>query len=118
MCLPAPPASVSPVIRPTHVEETHEEPARLWQLVLLDDNDHSYDYVIEMLGAVFGYAPAKAFALARIVDTEGRVVLMTGDRDACEAKQAQVHAYGADPRIPACRGSMSALVEEAGAPGA
>jgi ATP-dependent Clp protease adaptor protein ClpS len=69
-----------------------------------------------MLGAVFGYAPEKAFALARIVDTEGRVTLMTSTRAACEAKQSQVHAYGADPRIPASKGSMSAIVEEADAP--
>ena len=80
--------------------------------MLIDDNDHTYEYVIEMLASVFGYAKEKSFALARIVDTEGRVTLMTGDRDTCEAKQAQVHAYGADPRIPRCKGSMSAVLEQ------
>lgn len=110
------PAAVLPA---THTEvsvgvEPVLEP--LWRLVLLDDDDHTYDYVIEMLGAVFGYAVEKAFALARIVDTHGRVTLMTAARGECEAKQQQVHAYGADPRIPASKGSMTAILEPAETP--
>lgn len=103
--------TTTPTVRPDLVEEIEEQPATLWRLVLLDDNDHSYEYVIEMLGRLFGYGVEKAFALARIVDTEGRVTLMTAAREQCELKQSQVHAYGADPRIPHCQGSMTALVE-------
>jgi len=110
----------TPVVFPTRVEESDldpdVEPARLWRLVLIDDDDHTYEYVIQMLGTVFGYGHEKAFALARIVDTDGRVTLMTGEHDACEAKQSQVHAYGADPRIPHCHGSMTAILEEADMP--
>ena len=94
------------------VEEPVQQTQRPWRLVLMDDDDHTYEYVIEMLAHVFSYAKEKSFALARIVDTEGRVTVMTGDRDTCEAKQDEVHAYGADPRIPRCQGSMSAVVEE------
>jgi ATP-dependent Clp protease adaptor protein ClpS len=114
---PVPPRAVSPTVRPTVrpdvtvEDETHVVPEPLWRLVLLDDDDHSYAYVIEMLGAIFGYGVEKAFALARIVDTQGRVTLMTADREACEAKQSQVHAYGADPRIAGSKGSMSAIIE-------
>ncbi len=113
----AAPRAVSPTVRPTVrpdvtvEDETQVVPEPLWRLVLLDDDDHSYDYVIEMLGAIFGYGVEKAFALARIVDTQGRVTLMTADREACEAKQSQVHAYGADPRIAGSKGSMSAIIE-------
>jgi ATP-dependent Clp protease adaptor protein ClpS len=114
---PVPPRAVSPTVRPTVrpdvtvEDEIHVVPEPLWRLVLLDDDDHSYAYVIEMLGAIFGYWVEKAFALARIVDTQGRVTLMTADREACEAKQSQVHAYGADPRIAGSKGSMSAIIE-------
>lgn len=101
---------------PTQVEEPEQETARLWRLVLIDDDDHSYEYVIEMLGMIFSYGREKSFALARIVDTDGRVTLMTGEHDACMAKQSQVHAYGADPRIPHCKGSMTAIVEGADTP--
>ncbi len=116
------PRGVSPTVRPTVrpdviiEDETAVVPEPLWRLVLLDDNDHSYDYVIEMLGAVFGYGVEKAFALARIVDTQGRVTLMTAEHDACMAKQSQIHAYGADPRIAGSKGSMSAIVERADTP--
>ncbi len=90
----------APVVFPARIEEPEQQAARLWRLVLIDDDDHSYEYVIEMLGAVFGYGREKSFALARIVDTQGRVTLMTGEKDACEAKQGQVHAYGAEPPHP------------------
>jgi len=106
----------TPVVFPARVEEPESDTERLWRLVLIDDDDHSYEYVIEMLGAVFGYGREKSFALARIVDTQGRVTLMTAEKVACEAKQGQVHAYGADPRIPRCKGSMTAIVEEADMP--
>ena len=105
--------TVTPATLPAHVQDTEQQPEHLWRLVLLDDNDHTYEYVIEMLGTIFGYGPEKAFALARLVDTHGRVTLMTGPKPECETKQAQVHAYGADPRIPASKGSMTAILEEA-----
>jgi ATP-dependent Clp protease adaptor protein ClpS len=110
--------ATTPTVRPDVIEEIDEQPATLWRLVLLDDDDHSYEYVIEMLGRLFGYGVEKAFALARIVDTDGRVTLMTAERGACELKQAQVHSYGADPRIRHCRGSMTAIVEPLDEPSA
>jgi ATP-dependent Clp protease adaptor protein ClpS len=100
-----------PAIREQAGEETALAPR--FHLVLLDDNDHSYDYVIELLGHVFGYAPPKAFALARIVDTEGRVIVETAGYEQVAGHQRQIHSYGADPRIPRCQGSMSALIEPA-----
>lgn len=106
----------TPTVTPTIVDEPVEALEHLWRLVLLDDNEHTYEYVIEMLGAIFGYGPEKAFALARLVDTQGRVTLMTGPRAECEAKQASVHAYGADPRIPTSKGSMTAIIEDTGPP--
>lgn len=102
---------------PTRVTPTRErtdvEPERLYHLILLDDDQHTYDYVIEMLASIFGYATEKAFALARMVDTQGRVILETAPRDRCEAHQSRIHAYGADSRIPTSKGSMSAIVDEA-----
>lgn len=98
---------------PSHVEIEEPELASLYHLILLDDDHHTYDYVIEMLGSIFGYGPEKAWTLARVVDTQGQVILETGPRERCEAHQGQIHAYGADPRMPTSRGSMSAILEEA-----
>ena len=85
----------------------------LYHLLLLDDDQHSYAYVVEMLGAVLGYGREKAYVLARIVDTEGRVIIETGPRDRVTEHQRQIHSYGADPRIATSLGSMSAVVEPA-----
>jgi ATP-dependent Clp protease adaptor protein ClpS len=47
------------------------------------------------------------------VDTLGRVIVWTDSREVAEFKQERVHAYGADSRIRACKGSMSAVLEPA-----
>ncbi len=96
-------------------ERTSNQPALepLYHLILLDDNDHTYQYVVELLAHVFGYAPAKAFALACVVDGEGRAIVETAGKEHVLAHQQRIHAYGADPRIPRCAGSMSAIIEEA-----
>lgn len=84
-----------------------------WHVILLDDNDHSYEYVITMLMRLFSYDPQKAYHLAREVDTNGCVIVDTTSRERAELKQEQIHNYGADPLIPACAGSMTAVLEAA-----
>jgi ATP-dependent Clp protease adaptor protein ClpS len=106
---------MQPTIRPgTHV--THEvEPGYepMYHLILLDDDHHTYEYVILMLGKIFGYSKEKSFAIACIVDAHGQAILMTGSHDEVRTKQEQVHAFGADPRMEASKGSMSAIIEPA-----
>jgi ATP-dependent Clp protease adaptor protein ClpS len=87
--------------------------APLFHLILLDDNDHTYEYVVDLLGHVLGYAPPKAYALACVVDSEGRAIVETAAKDRVLVHQQRIHTFGADPRIPRCAGSMSAIVEEA-----
>jgi len=84
-----------------------------YNVILHDDDDHSYDYVIEMLGKVFGHDPAKAFMMAAEVDTTGRVIVDTTTLERAELKRDQIHAYGPDPHIKRCKGSMTATIEPA-----
>ena len=70
--------------------------------------------MIELLAHVFGYGLEKAYALASLVDGEGQVVLETAGHEQVSDHQQQIHAYGPDPRIERCKGSMSAIVEQAG----
>jgi ATP-dependent Clp protease adaptor protein ClpS len=86
----------------------------LYHVVLLDDDEHTYDYVIEMLGAIFTLPPQVAFRHAVEVDTTGRTIVMTCEREQAEFGRDQIHAYGADPRMDVSTGSMSAIVEPAG----
>ena len=71
----------------------------LYHLILLDDDDHSYDYVVEMLVKIFRVTEVVAFRHAVEVDTEKRTVVLTAPRGEVERKQAQIHAYGADWRL-------------------
>jgi ATP-dependent Clp protease adaptor protein ClpS len=82
-----------------------------WNVVLLNDDDHTYEYVIEMLVAIFNHSIGQAFAMAQEVDVSGRVIVDTTSRERAELKQEQIHAFGRDHRIPRCKGSMSAVIE-------
>jgi ATP-dependent Clp protease adaptor protein ClpS len=84
-----------------------------YHVVLMDDNDHTYDYVIEMLTKLFGHSRERAFLLACEVDGAGRVIVDTTTKERAELKRDQIHAYGPDWRIPRCKGSMSAVIEPA-----
>ena len=85
----------------------------LYNVVLLDDDDHTYDYVIEMLCKLFLKSKGDAFRHAVEVDSESRTVVMTCELPAAEFARDQIHGYGADPRMERSKGSMSARVEPA-----
>jgi len=86
----------------------------LYRVVLLDDDDHTYDYVIEMLQKIFVFSLDQAYRHAEEVDTCGRTVLITCELPEAEFARDQIHAYGPDWRLPRSKGSMSAIVEPAG----
>jgi len=87
----------------------------LYRVVLLDDDDHSYDYVIEMLQKIFIFSAEQAYRHAEEVDTCGRTVLLTCELPEAEFARDQIHNYGPDWRLPQSKGSMSAILEPAGA---
>jgi len=89
------------------------KPLSQWNVVLLDDNDHSYEYVVDMLQSVFAHSPEAGYQLAKIVDTDGRAIVFTSHREHAELKREQIIAFGADPRLQKSRGSMSAVIEPA-----
>src|ERR1051325_10957430 len=82
----------------------------LFNVILLDDADHTYDYVIEMLAKVLAYPFERGYQLAKEVDSAGRVILLTTHKELAELKRDQIHAYGSDPRLSRSAGSMSAMI--------
>ena len=92
-------------------EKTKRQPP--YHVILWNDEEHTYQYVIQMLMELFGYPPEKGFLLAQEVDTQGRVVVLTTTREHAELKRDQIHAYGKDALIAGCKGSMSATIEPA-----
>ena len=92
-------------------QKTKRQPP--YNVVLLNDDDHSYDYVIAMLQQLFGHPVEKGFLMAKEVDTTGRVIVLTTTKEHAELKQDQIHAFGPDPGITRCKGSMTAVIEPA-----
>lgn len=88
-------------------------PTPLWHVVLLDDNDHTYEYVIDMLVKLFGHNEETAYRMACEVDSTGRVIVETTVLERAELKRDQIHAFGADRRLERSKGSMSAVLERA-----
>lgn len=84
-----------------------------YHVVLLDDDAHTYDYVIEMLMDIFGHSAETAYKMACEVDAAGRVIVDTTHKDRAELKRDQIHSYGADWRMSNSQGAMSAIVEPA-----
>lgn len=91
--------------------EKQEEFTPLYNVVLLDDDEHTYDYVIEMLCKLFLFSETQAYQKAVEVDTTGRTIIITCELPQAEFARDQIHAYGADPRMEKSKGSMSAIVE-------
>jgi ATP-dependent Clp protease adaptor protein ClpS len=103
-------------VAPPEVEkEKRDELEPLYNVVLLDDDDHTYDYVVEMLQKLFLHSETDAFRHAVEVDTTGRTIVITCRLAEAEFGREQIHAYGADWRMPKSKGSMRAVVEPAGA---
>ena len=84
-----------------------------YNVVLLDDNDHSFDYVVRMLKTIFGHPLRRGLKMAVQVHMSGRVVVATTNLEQAELKRDQIHAFGPDPLIPRSKGSMSATIEPA-----
>jgi ATP-dependent Clp protease adaptor protein ClpS len=110
----ASPTVAPPAAKPDNAAKPKPpSPLPPYHVVLLNDDDHTYDYVIEMLHVLFGHQPERGYQLATEVDAQGRVIVMTTHKERAELKRDQIHAYGVDARISRCRGSMSALIEPA-----
>ena len=103
------PVEVHPDVE--EAQQTRRQPP--YHVILMNDDDHSYDYVIKMLKEIFGHPEEKGYLLAKEVDTRGRAIVCTTSLERAELKQEQIHAYGPDPRIPRCSGSMTAEIEPA-----
>jgi ATP-dependent Clp protease adaptor protein ClpS len=82
-----------------------------YHVILWDDDDHTYDYVIRMMRQLFGYPLERAYEIACLVDASGRAICLTTTKEHAELKRDQIHAFGRDDLISRCMGSMSATIE-------
>jgi ATP-dependent Clp protease adaptor protein ClpS len=109
---PATPVATAPAkAQPSRKPKSRPLPP--YNVVLLNDDDHTFEYVIEMLQSLFGHPKEMGMLLAQTVDRDGRVVVYTTHKEKAELKRDQIHAFGTDVRVATCAGSMSAMIEPA-----
>lgn len=103
----------SSVAIPEIEERSEERKEKLYHVIMLNDEEHTYDYVIEMLQKIFNFPYATAVQHTMEADQTGSSILITCGLEKAERKRDQIHAYGPDWRLPQSRGSVAALVEPA-----
>lgn len=103
------------IVRPKSKKknETKERRQPPYNVVLVNDDDHSFDYVINMCQKLFGHPIERGYQIAKQVDEQGRSIVWTGALELAELKRDQIHGFGADPLIARCQGSMTAEIEPA-----
>ena len=82
-----------------------------YSVILWDDDDHTYDYVIRMMQELFGFNQDQAWQIAACVDNSGRAVCLTTTLEHAELKRDQIHAFGADTHLSRCKGAMFSTIE-------
>ena len=81
-----------------------------YNVLLWDSDDHTFEYVEEMLRELFGHTHQQCQQIAKDVDAEGRAVVLTTTKEHAELKRDQIHAFGRD-HLEGSKGSMWASIE-------
>lgn len=110
------PSSVVEPVEQTVLEKRRKQdkkPKRQprYNVILWDDQEHTPEYVVAMMQKLFGYPAPRGVQIAAEVDSRGRAIVLTTTKEHAELKRDQIHAFGKDPFIGTCQGSMSASIE-------
>ncbi len=78
------PAGAKPKVQPPYA------------VVVFNDDQHSFQYVVEAFMKVFGYPLEKSYALTLHIHGEGRGIVWSGVREVAELKCDQLRSVGPD----------------------
>jgi ATP-dependent Clp protease adaptor protein ClpS len=102
---------VEPAATPATTPRSRPRRQPRYHVVLWNDDDHTYEYVIAMLKQLFGHPPERGFQLAKEVDRKGKAIVLTTTKEHAELKRDQIHAFGGDARLARSKGAMSSSIE-------
>ena len=69
---------------------------RPYAVVLFNDEEHTFQYVVETLTKVFGYPQEKSYSLTLQIHTYGKGIVWSGTREVAELKRDQIRSAGPD----------------------
>jgi ATP-dependent Clp protease adaptor protein ClpS len=93
--------------------ETETKRLPPYNVIILNDEEHTFDYVIELLTRLFAHPLKAAVELTFRIDQTGRAVVYTTHKEKAELKRDQVLAYGPDPRMDISKGPLGCYIEPA-----
>ncbi|MFL5242920.1 MAG: ATP-dependent Clp protease adaptor ClpS [Gemmataceae bacterium] len=64
-----------------------------FNVILENDDHHSFEFVIEVLIKALGYSNERAFQLMHQAHTTGRAVVWTGSKEVAELKVDQIRTF-------------------------
>jgi len=64
-----------------------------YNVILENDDHHSFEFVVEVLCKALGYSPERAFQLTNLAHTSGRAVVWTGPKEIAELKAEQILTF-------------------------
>ena len=88
------------LVLPAKKRRKKKRRAPRYNVVLWNDEDHTFDYVVIMLKTVFGYPPARGVQFATEVHVYGKAIVFTSSLGMAERKRDQILTFGPDPFMP------------------
>ena len=85
-------------IAPPQEQADRPKPKTLppYAVIVLNDEEHTFDYVIETFLKVFGYNVEKCFKLAETIHLSGQAIVWSGSKEVAELKRDQITSAGPD----------------------
>jgi ATP-dependent Clp protease adaptor protein ClpS len=105
--------AVATVVEPEVENETRTRRLPPYNVVILNDEEHTFEYVIELLTKLFAHSLTRAKELTWEIHSRGRAIVYTTHKEKAELKRDQVLAYGADPRMSISKAPLRCYIEPA-----
>ncbi|MDR2170159.1 MAG: ATP-dependent Clp protease adaptor ClpS [Planctomycetaceae bacterium] len=115
LTLTYPDSASTTLVRPKNKPEnkSQEEKEPRFNVILWNDDVHTFEYVIVMLQALFGFPPVAGLKLANEVHFTGRAIVFTSSLTEAEIKRDQILAFGPDIFCDDSTGPLIATLEKA-----
>lgn len=106
---------VSTLSRPKSKAQASTSSRKLppYNVIVVNDEEHTFEYVIELLTKIFGHAASTAETLTWKIHNTGRAIVYTTHKEKAELKRDQVLSYGPDPRMSISKGPLNCYIEPA-----
>ena len=79
----------APVVTPTRPKPKTRDQTRLlppYHVIIMNDDDHSFEFVVHVLTEVFRMKVEQAFTVTREAHERGRAIVWTGSKEVAEHK--------------------------------